>query len=392
MKKIILSLLVLIFTQATMAGPFDKFIGGNSSSSEKEESSSDNQGSSESSYDDEVRISPSLKEKFQSSFEAGLGNIRTGDNKNTKRVRGMTLEEAQAIQDVEFLKHQIQKAELKLLVLAQKADFVKKKKEIKLNKKSRYIDIFVPFNNQSTIVFDQEILEMSYLQQSNITIQQKEGTNNILEILNKNPDLSINVKIKFIDDSEYTFVMQTGNTEAKRYVDYKIYTDYTSVASKTLFLKKTKVRTIHNDFNNKSLYLILSRISKNDFYKKLRENITQVDKVLFSGETVIEGLYGMTPIDYTLVLNNVYESPFIKTSKDASAKKQRLILMEMTITNNLLDRTLTVNETIIKNRFDNLVAAYLGNVEMEENIIPPGQSLRILIVIEDEVIPENGTE
>jgi hypothetical protein len=392
MKKIILSLLVLIFTQATMAGPFDKFIGGNSSSTEKEESSSDNQDSSESSYDDELRISPSLKEKFKSSFEAGLGNIRTGDNLNTKRVRGMTLEEAQAIQDVEFLKHQIQKAELKLLVLAQKADFVKKKKEIKLNKKSRYIDIFVPFNNQSTIVFDQEILEMSYLQQSNITIQQKEGTNNILEILNKNPDLSINVKIKFIDDSEYTFVMQTGNTEAKRYVDYKIYTDYTSVASKTLFLKKTKVRTIHNDFNNKSLYLILSRISKNDFYKKLRENITQVDKVLFSGETVIEGLYGMTPIDYTLVLNNVYESPFIKTSKDASAKKQRLILMEMTITNNLLDRTLTVNETIIKNRFDNLVAAYLGNVEMEENIIPPGQSLRMLIVIEDEVIPENGTE
>ena len=392
MKKIILSLLVLIFTQATMAGPFDKFIGGNSSSTEKEESSSDNQDSSESSYDDELRISPSLKEKFKSSFEAGLGNIRTGDNLNTKRVRGMTLEEAQAIQDVEFLKHQIQKAELKLLVLAQKADFVKKKKEIKLNKKSRYIDIFVPFNNQSTIVFDQEILEMSYLQQSNITIQQKEGTNNILEILNKNPDLSINVKIKFIDDSEYTFVMQTGNTEAKRYVDYKIYTDYTSVASKTLFLKKTKVRTIHNDFNNKSLYLILSRISKNDFYKKLRENITQVDKVLFSGETVIEGLYGMTPIDYTLVLNNVYESPFIKTSKDVSAKKQRLILMEMTITNNLLDRTLTVNETIIKNRFDNLVAAYLGNVEMEENIIPPGQSLRILIVIEDEVIPENGTE
>lgn len=388
MKKLILSLLIYAVGHSAIAGPFDKFIGGN----KEDEVSSKNNAAGKDDNKEEINITPTMKEKFQSAFETGLGNIRTADKQDTKRVRGMTLQEAKELQDVEFLKSQIEKAEEKMQILSQKADFVKKKKDIKLNKKTKYVDLFVPFNNQSTIEFDQEILEMSYLQQENIIIQQKAEKNNILEILNKNPDLFINVKIKFIDESEYTFVIQTGDTEKERYVDYKVYTDYTSVASKTLFLKKTKVRTIHNDFNNKAMYLILSRISKNEFYRKLRENITPVDKVLFSGETVVEGLYGMTPIEYTLVLNNVYESPFVKTSKDAAAKKQRLILMEMTVTNNLLDKTLTVNETIIKNRFDNLVAAYLGNVEREENIIPPGQSLRILIVIEDEVIPENGTE
>ncbi len=385
MKKIILSLFVLIFTQAAMAGPFDKFIGSSSDSKEVVNSESVNP-------KEDQQITPTIKERFKSSFEDGLKNLRTTERQNVERVRGISLEEAKAIKDMEFIKSQIKKAEETYQVLSQKTEFVKKKKDIKLNNKTKYIDIFVPFNNQSTLSFDQEILEMSFLNQENITIQKKTGTNDILEILNKNPYLLINVKIKFIDDSEYTFVIQTGDTQTERFVDYKIYTDYTSVASKTLFLKKTKVRTIHNDFNNKSMYLILSRISKNSFYKKLRENITPVNKVLFSGKAVIEGLYGLTPIEYTLTLNNVYESPFIKTSKDVLAKKQRLILMEMTITNDLLDRTITVNETIIKNRFDNLVAAYLGNVEMEENIIPPGQSLRILIVIEDEVIPENGTK
>ncbi len=388
MNKVIL-LLTLIFAQVSIAGPFDKFIGGGSDDVQAEKTKVITESVDEIA---DFVVTPTLKEKFQDSFNRGLKNIRTPGNSDIKRRKGMTLEEVKAMQDLEFLRGELVKRESELEDLFHKTAFVKKKKQIKLNKKDRYIDIFIPFNNQSELEFDQEIQEISFLRQQGIEIRQKESNDNILELLNKNPNLLINIKVKFLDDSEYTFVVQTGDTQTERHVDYKIFTDYTSLASKTLFLKKTKVRTIHNDFNNKSMYLILSRISKNDFYYKLRENITQVDKVLFNGKAVVEGLYGMTPIDYTLTLNNVYESPFIKTSKDADAKKQRLILMEMTITNNLLDKTLTINETIIKNRFDNLVAAYLGNVEAEENIIPPGQSLRILIVIEDEVIPENGTE
>jgi len=94
-------------------------------------------------------------------------------------------------------------------------------------------------------------------------------------------------------------------------------------------------------------------------------------------------------IDYTLLLNNVYESPFIQSTKDDADVKKRLILMELTLTNNHKSETLTVNETLIKNRFGNLVAVWLGNLDDRENVLSPSESLRFLLVIEDKVQNES---
>ena len=135
--------------------------------------------------------------------------------------------------------------------------------------------------------------------------------------------------------------------------------------------------------------MILSRLTKNDFYKKLRENIVKINEILYSGQNSIETLYGLQSIDYTLLLNNVYESPFIQSTKDDADVKKRLILMELTLTNNHKSETLTVNETLIKNRFGNLVAVWLGNLDDRENVLSPSESLRFLLVIEDKVQNES---
>jgi len=137
------------------------------------------------------------------------------------------------------------------------------------------------------------------------------------------------------------------------------------------------------DFNNKALYLILSRIQKNGFYQQLRENITTVEQILFSGETQVETLYGLKDIDYTIILNNLYESPYIQTDKKDLRQKNRLILMEMTIKNDHESETLSVNETLIKNRFGNFVAMWLGDLDSNQNILGPKEELKFLIVISD---------
>lgn len=177
--------------------------------------------------------------------------------------------------------------------------------------------------------------------------------------------------------------MQTGNAGTKRYVAYDIFSDESSLAAKTLFLSPARIKTIHNDFNNKALLLILSRLTKNDFYKKLRENIVTVNKVLFSGHTSINGIHGLTDVNYDIILNNVFESPFVKSTDKGSKEKRRLILMELTIKNNSINSTLTVNEVLLKNRFGNMVASWMGNLELQENILSPKSSRRVLLVIED---------
>lgn len=295
-----------------------------------------------------------------------------------------TIEEIRQKQEQEYIRSEIQKKKVLLSILRSKMQFVKKEKTIFLKPKTKYLDVYIPFNNQSIIKFDQKIKEMTFLQQDNIVIN-KIGDDMELEILNKNPDLLLNAKITFLNDQQITLVIQTGKTSTKRYVDYKIFANTSSLAAKTLFIKPTKIRTIHNDFNNKSMYLILSRLVKNDFYKKLRENIVKINEILFSGTASVETLYGLQKIDYTLMLNNVYESPFIQASKDEMAEKKRLILMELTLTNNHRSETLTVNENLIKNRFGNLVALWLGNLTDRENVLSPTDSLRFLMVIEDKV-------
>ena len=315
-----------------------------------------------------------------------LMNQTTASAADIKKAKsaGLSIEELKLNQRQEFLRSEIKKQQSRLNLAKKLESFVKAEKKITLGK-SRYIDIYIPYNTLSNIKFDAQIKAMSFLAQPNVVIRQKKDTKNEIEILNKQPQLSINVKVVFVNDQVVTFVLQTGKASTKRYIDYQVFTDNQSIVTKTLFVKPTRMKTIHNDFNNKAIYLIISRIDKNEFYDQLRENMFSIEKVLFSGETKIETLYGLHEVNYTLKLNNVYESPFLQSDKKNSKIKKRLVLMEATIRNDSDTESLTVNETLIKNRFGNYVSFWLGDLDSQENVVSPGQELRFLLVIEDKV-------
>lgn len=297
---------------------------------------------------------------------------------------GMTVEDLKLRNRTEYLKNQIKKQQQKLKAVKIVENFVKSDKKITLGE-NKYVDIYIPYNTLSNLEFDNAIKEVSFLSQPDVVIRQKQDNDKKLEILNKQVNLSINVKVTFINDKEVVFVIQTGDASSKRYIDYKIFTDNQSLVTKTLFVKPTRMKNIHNDFNNKAVYLILSRIDKNDFYRQLRENMYAINKVLYSGKSDIETLYGMNAVDYTLTLNNVYESPFLKSQEKNAKMKKRLILMEATIKNNSMSENLTVNESLIKNRFGNYVAFWLGDLDAKANVVSPNQELRFLLVIEEKI-------
>jgi hypothetical protein len=384
MKKIIYSILAF-YSATVLAGPFDSYVATNADKKSLSTLDSAKQGLSNSLDAGLNRLANTLGTSANSKDVIQVVPTPTTQNTVATTSQPTTIEEIRQKQQQEYVRSEIERKKTLLSVLKAKMQFVKKEKKIFLKPETRYLDVFIPFNNQSIIKFDQKIKEISFLQQDNIIINKIGKNEDELELLNKNPELLLNVKITFLSDQQITLVLQTGKSSTKRYVDYKIFANTSSLAAKTLFIKPTKIRTIHNDFNNKSMYLILSRLTKNDFYKKLRENIVKINEILFSGQNSIETLYGLQSIDYTLLLNNVYESPFIQSSKDDADVKKRLILMELTLTNNHKSETLTVNETLIKNRFGNLVAVWLGNLDDRENVLSPSESLRFLLVIEDKV-------
>mgnify|MGYP000975621425 CR=1 FL=1 len=324
--------------------------------------------------------------EFANRLIGGAVNIvsSTAEDREKARQNGLSVEEQKLKEKQDFLREQISKQRAALHKAERLSQFEKADKKITLGD-SKYVDLFIPYNAMSNIEFDTDIKEMSFLEQPNIVIRQKSGTQNKLEILNKQPNLSIKVSVTFVNDKQYNFIIQTGDISTQRYVDYKIFTDNRSLATKTLFVKPIKMKHIHNEFNNNAIYLILSRIKKNEFYQQLRDDMYPIDKVLFSGPAEVETLYGMHTIDYSLVLNNVYESPFLQADTKNSSIKKRLVMMEATVTNNSDTDTLTVNEQLIKNRFGNYVAFYLGNLDEKENVLSPKQDLRMLLVIEDVV-------
>ena len=374
MKNFIFTLFALI-SSTLMAGPFDSYTSDQAAKNAPSSGSGDG----------------AIQKSFDNIFDKGIGKIAGGFTKEDDGMEilapmignELTKEERKFLAQQQFLKAEIKKSTSIIEALKSKMSFLKKTKKIFLKKSGSYIDIYVPYNNQTNISFDQDIKEMSFLSQEGVTIQKKSNTNNQLEILNKSPNLLINIKITFVSDKEVTLVLQTGESGTDRYVAYDIFSDESSLATKTLFLSPARIKTIHNDFNNKALLLILSRLTKNEFYKKLRENIETVNKVLFSGHTSLNGIHGLTDVNYDIILNNVFESPFVKSTDKGSKEKRRLILMELTIKNNSINSTLTVNEVLLKNRFGNMVASWMGNLELKENILSPKSSRRVLLVIED---------
>jgi hypothetical protein len=367
------TLAIIALSTFTYAGPFDKFI---------EEDVTKQAPSEGSGLRDTLKNASSILVETVVAAKTG-----TSTEKNYARKQGISVKELQEIQKQEFLESEIKKKELLLEVLKSKMIFVKKEKKIFIKKHNEYKDIFIPFNNQTTLEFDQEILEIKFLRQDNIDIKRNDKNKKIIDILNKNPNLLINLRIVFMDEMIVNLVVQTGTTTSKRYIDFKIFSDAKSLARKALLLKPTKVKTIHNDFNNKAIHLIISRLQKNIFYKTLVENMTKVDKVLFSGITQIEGINGLETIEYTMRLNTVFESPFVKTSKEDN-NKRRLIMLELEISNDSNNKTLMINETILKNRFPSLVAAWVGDLDRKDNVISPGQQIIAIIVIED-IIRQN---
>jgi hypothetical protein len=367
MKKVLkIGVLLMISSNLMFGGMFDKF----EQKQIKEENTRIENGESPTEKKNIVNI---LKSK-----------------KNTEKIvsrlksNSLTQTEYDKQQQNDFLKQEIKQKKLILKTIKEKMSFVKSEKKIKLKRKQKYIDIFIPFNKLSTIKFDQKIEDLKYLKTENVVIKNNMEDQNI-EIINKDPNLELSLNIAFLDGTEIVLTLKVGDSSAKRYIDHSIYTNGTSLAAKALFLKQTNVKRIHNDFNNKAMLMIFARVTKNALYRSLRENIVPVDKILYNGESEIETLYGLKNIDYKLKLHNVYESPFIKADKKDPRFLRKLVLMELTMTNNSKTEVLKVNETMIKNTFGNYVAIYLGDLEKGDNVLSPGAHLRFLVVIEDKV-------
>jgi len=326
------------------------------------------------------KIQKKLLQIDQGVIDGAVNRIKTGKGAPTT----ISQEEYDKQTKNAFLQEQIKRKELIIKELKGKMEFVKSEKKIKLKSKQKYIDLFIPFNKLSVIKFDQRIKDLRYLKTETIAIKNNQDDQK-LEIINKDPNLELQLNIVLLDGTELVVTLKVGNNSAQRHIEHSLFTNGTSLAAKALFLKQTNVKRIHNDFNNKAMLMIFARVTKNNLYRSLRENIVHINKDLFNGTTEIETLYGLKPISYRLHLNNVYESPFIKADKKDPRYLRKLALMELTLTNNNQKEVLRVNETLVKNTFGNYVAMYLGDLERGENVLAPGGSLRFLVVIEDKV-------
>ncbi len=336
----------------------------------------------------QVQIKKNILEQYKETSKTIVEKAISGDLSNnafsSAGANQLTPSQIKLTAETKEVKENIKESSEVYSKLKQKMIFVKAVKSITLKEKDRYIDIFVPFLNRSTIEFDQPIKSFEMFRHKGAQVKREKESTTTLSVKNEDPDLILSVKIDFLSGRVLTLVLKTGDSPANRHVEYKIITDSSSVASRTLFVKKTKVKNIHNDFNNKAMLLVLSRIQEDEFYNKIRKNIIPLEKVLFEGTGKVSSAFGKKNINYSIVLNSVFESAFVQPDKKDKGKKNRLVMLEMTITNNSLNESLTVNETLIINRFANYVVMWLGDLDKKENVVSPSESIRIIVVISDQ--------
>jgi len=254
-----------------------------------------------------------------------------------------------------------------------------------IEKKVKFIDVMIPFQQIIHINFDKKIVKLETSSNKNLKIDINSETASELIIVNKDLKLNHNMKLTFADGTSKNFILKYGNNPSERYVLFNYFMGKTKMEILPEFKKKLAIRNIHSYFNHVSTKLILDKLLNRDSWIVLEENKKVVNKVLFDGKTQIDDIYGKNILDYTLTLNTVYETPYVEDVKNSEIRKKRLVVLELNVKNNNFS-TLILTPEFIKKRFSNFTAFYIGNLELKENEIRPNQSKQIIVVIEDEYI------
>lgn len=357
-KKILLSILIIYLSVNVFANEFStKSLFGSKTSTEKKE------------YSTNTNIIDEIKN------EVSMFSTSPLENKKSKNQI-----------EKERLEQTIKELDKKEELLYSKTLFMKSDKKINIKEKTKYIDIFIPYQNISKIKFDKSIKKYETLENPKNVIKVDKETN---EIVFSNTDymLSQQILVIFEDNQELNLILKVGDNELDRHTKYLLYVNNASKLLLPEYQKKLKITSVYQYFNDVAVSMIFNRIMENKEYEKYLLNRKKVDMIIHDGEATIEDIDGTKLINYQALLSYVYDSPFIEDRLDGSKKK--LLMLELDIYNHSRNESLVLSEEFIKNRFSNYVAFYVGDYKAQENHILPLSHKRILIVIEDEYVEGN---
>jgi hypothetical protein len=271
----------------------------------------------------------------------------------------------------------------------EKRKFNKKVYTTFIERKEKFITLNIPFQQIIHINFDKKIIKLESASNKYIKLEINTETAKELIIENKDLTLNHNIKLSFLDGTTKNLVLKYGDSPSKRYVVFNLFMGKTKMNILPEFKKKLSIRNIHSYFNHVSTKLLLDKLLKKESFITIEENKKIVNKTLFEGEVKKESFYGEGVLNYKLTLNTVFETPYIKDVKGSNIKKKRLVMLELTVKNKDFS-TLILTPEFVKKRFANYTAIYLGDLKSKENEVQPGQSKKILVVIEDEYQDSNN--
>jgi len=287
--------------------------------------------------------------------------------------------------DAKALQEKVNKLKQEIIRQKSLTLFALKDNKINVNPNQKYITAHIPYNNISEFIFDKKIQKIETIQNPKLGVEFNYKSNPYKLILkNKDDLLQQQIKITFIDDTEIKLILDIGKNPNKRFVTNYVYIDSAKKSLIPEFQKKLKIKNIHVYFNNVATKLIIDRLTMSEDFQPMLKNAIKIPKnlsVIWDGKAKIADLYGEHNIDYKIILEYVFETPYVKDLNFNQIK--RLVLNEMTIVNNSSEKTLVLSESFIKNRFSNYVAFYVGNIEEGDNKIIPNGRKRILIVTEE---------
>jgi hypothetical protein len=268
--------------------------------------------------------------------------------------------------------------------------YSKGSKDIHIKKNPAWVNIYIPYNDISDIVFDKEIKDIEFLGVDGVNIawekdSTEDETRRTIKITNKSSNFELRLEVILIDESVVNLIVAVGNSSKRRYTKYNVFTNQHSLNALTSLKKQLNIENTHNYYNMVGIKLILDRITESGIdYKILKKNSILVNKVLFNDVAWVKGLTGDKLINYSLRLHTTYETQYaIDKDIDGIRTKKRIVMLELIIKNKDEVETLTITPQLIKKRFSNYIAFYYGDIDNDEHIILPGKEAPILIVMED---------
>jgi len=277
---------------------------------------------------------------------------------------------------------------LLLKKMKDKKKFNLKTKSLFIDKNVKFVKLSIPIHQISEVYVDKKIVKLDFLQNPRLKVELDQKDAQKITLINTDLNLDQKIKITFIDGSSVNLLLGLGNSISERHIEYKLYFEKKKIALLPEFQKKLKVRNIHTYFNNVSTKLILDRILQTSDFESIEENKKKINQVLFDGESIVDSIVGEVSLNYKLVFDYVYETPFVQDTKRNDIKK-RLVMLELTIYNKEDKNVLILTPSFIKKRFGNYVAMYLGDLDTKENYISPQSSHKFLVVIEDRIKEED---